>query len=72
MHPQLQKDHNKAFKKTGTYQGKSNALGGGGRAAQLKAKGMSGSLIGWIGRKNHGSATMGRLSAAGRRRAAAK
>jgi len=38
-------------KKTGTFAGKSNALGHGGRAAQLKAKGVPGGVIGAIARK---------------------
>lgn len=38
-------------KKTGSFQGKSNALGRGGRAAQLKAQGASGALIGFLARK---------------------
>lgn len=42
-------------KKTGTFKGKSNALGGGGRFAQLKSKGMSGALAAYIGRKKYGS-----------------
>jgi len=37
-------------KKTGTFKGKSNALGHGGRAAQLKAKGVPGAVIGEIAR----------------------
>lgn len=37
-------------KTTGTFQGKSNALGGGGRAAQLKAQGVPGGVIGNIAR----------------------
>jgi hypothetical protein len=37
-------------KKTGTYKGKSNALGHGGRAAQLKAHGVPGGVIGAIAR----------------------
>lgn len=52
--------------KTGSFQGKSNAPGGGGRAAQLKAKGLSGGLIGFIGRKKFGAKTMAKWSAAGR------
>lgn len=55
-------------KKTGSFQGKSNALGGGGRAAQLKAKGLSGALIGYIGRKKYGAKAMGKMSAKGRAR----
>lgn len=38
-------------KKTGTFQGKSNALGHGGRAAQLKAQGVPGGVIGKIARE---------------------
>lgn len=38
-------------KKTGTFRGKSNKLGHGGRAAQLKAKGVPGGVIGEIARK---------------------
>jgi hypothetical protein len=38
-------------KKTGTFRGKSNRLGMGGRAAQLKAKGVPGGVIGDIARE---------------------
>lgn len=37
-------------KKTGKFRGKSNALGHGGRAAQLKAKGVPQAVIGMIAR----------------------
>lgn len=37
-------------KKTGSSYGKSNALGHGGRAAQLKAQGVPGGVIGEIAR----------------------
>lgn len=37
-------------KKTGTFEGKSNELGHGGRAAQLKAKGVPGGVIGDLAR----------------------
>ena len=40
-----------AIKKTGSYKGKSNKLGYGGRAAQLKAKGVPGGVIGNLARK---------------------
>lgn len=40
-----------AIKKTGSFQGKSNALGHGGRAAQMKAKGVPGGVIGAIARR---------------------
>ena len=39
------------IKKTGTFRGKSNVLGHGGRAAQLKAKGVPGGVIGNLARK---------------------
>ena len=39
------------MKKTGTFHGKSNALGHGGRAAQLKAAGVPGGVIGELARK---------------------
>lgn len=40
-------------KKTGTFNGKSNTLGSGGRAAQLKAQGVPGGVIGELARKAH-------------------
>lgn len=40
-----------AIKKTGTFKGKSNKLGYGGRAAQLKAQGVPGGVIGNLARK---------------------
>lgn len=40
-----------AVKTSGSYKGKSNALGYGGRAAQLKAKGVPGPVIGELARK---------------------
>jgi len=40
-----------AVKKSGKFRGKSNRFGGGGRAAQLKARGMKGPLIGHLYRK---------------------
>jgi len=42
---------NGATKKTGTFEGKSNKLGHGGRAAQLKAQGVPQAVIGKIARK---------------------
>ncbi len=36
--------------KSGTFRGKNNALGHGGRAAQLKAKGVPGGVIGNLAR----------------------
>lgn len=37
-------------RKTGSFHGKSNKLGHGGRAAQLKARGVPGGVIGTIAR----------------------
>ena len=39
------------IKKTGKFKGKSNKLGYGGRAAQLKAQGVPGGVIGILARK---------------------
>ena len=39
------------IKKSGSFHGKSNALGHGGRAAQLKAEGVPGGVIGKLARK---------------------
>lgn len=38
-------------RKSGTFKGKSNKLGYGGRAAQLKAQGVPGGVIGNLARK---------------------
>lgn len=38
-------------KKSGSFEGKSNKLGHGGRAAQLKAQGVPGGVIGEIARR---------------------
>lgn len=40
-----------AIKKSGTFKGKSNKLGFGGRSAQLRAKGVPEGVIGWLARK---------------------
>jgi hypothetical protein len=42
--------HNHNIKKSGSFNGKSNKLGYGGRAAQLKAKGVPGGVIGNLAR----------------------
>lgn len=39
------------IKKSGSFDGKSNALGHGGRAAQMKAKGVPEGVIGELARK---------------------
>jgi len=41
----------KPIKKTGSFKGKSNKLGYGGRSAQLKAQGVPGGVIGKIARE---------------------
>lgn len=43
----------RTIKKSGSYDGKSNKLGHGGRAAQLKAKGVPDGVIGELARKAH-------------------
>ncbi len=45
------KNKKKGIKTTGKFKGKSNKLGHGGRAAQLKAKGVPGGVIGNLARK---------------------
>jgi hypothetical protein len=42
---------NMAIKKSGSFHGKSNALGHGGRAAQMRAQGVPGGVIGMIARR---------------------
>lgn len=59
----------KKIKKTGTFKGKSNKLGGGGRFAQMEAQGKSPALAAWIGRKTLGKKKMAKLAAKGKKRA---
>lgn len=47
-----------SVKKSGSFQGKSNKLGFGGRAAQLKAKGVPGGVIGNLARAAHAAKGM--------------
>lgn len=47
----IAKANTKPVRKTGTFKGKSNKLGHGGRAAQLKAKGVPAGVIGALARK---------------------
>lgn len=54
------------IKKAGTFEGKSNKLGGGGRFAQMVASGKSPALAAYIGRKLYGKKKMAQLSAKGR------
>jgi hypothetical protein len=53
-------------KKTGVFEGKSNKLGRGGRAAQLKAKGVPQGVIGEIARRK--GAAPGQKNFHGKRR----
>lgn len=47
-----------AIKKTGSFRGKSNKLGYGGRAAQMKAQGVPGGVIGMMARRAHAAPGM--------------
>lgn len=53
-------------KKTGSFQGKSNKPGGGGRFAQMVSQGMSPGLVAYIGRKKYGAKRMAQMAASGR------
>ncbi|MGH2903921.1 MAG: hypothetical protein ACRDK7_10105 [Solirubrobacteraceae bacterium] len=53
-------------RKTGSFKGKSNTLGHGGRAAQLKAQGVPGGVIGAIARRE--GAAPGQKNFHGRRK----
>jgi hypothetical protein len=63
-----------AVKTTGTYKGKSNKLGGGGRFAQIADKAGGGkkgaAIAAAIGRRKYGAKKMAAMSAAGRKRKA--
>lgn len=59
----------KTTKKTGTFQGKSNKLGGGGRFAQMEAKGASPALAAYIGRRLYGKKKMTKMASKGRKSA---
>lgn len=66
-----------ALKKTGTYKGKSNKVGGGGRFKQMtdamESKGMSSgkakAIAAAMGRKKYGKKRFQKMAAAGRKRA---
>lgn len=62
----------KEIKKTGKFEGKSNKLGGGGRFAQMEAKGASPALAAFIGRKLYGKKKMASMAAKGKKRAEKK
>lgn len=61
--------HGGSTKKTGKFHGKPNKLGGGGRFAQMEAKGASPALAAFIGRKLYGKKKMAKMSSAGRKSA---
>ncbi len=62
----------KSIKTTGSYQGKPNKLGGGGRFAQLAAKAGGGkkgaAIAAAMGIKKYGKAKMAKMAAAGRKK----
>lgn len=51
MAMEYQGDNMGKIKKTGSFKGQSNELGYGGRAAQLKAQGVPGGVIGNLARR---------------------
>lgn len=55
------------LKTTGTFAGKSNKLGGGGRFSQLEAQGKSPALAAFIGRKKYGNKQMAEMSSKGKK-----
>lgn len=57
-----------ALKTSGSFEGKSNKLGGGGRFAQLVSQGKSPALAAYIGRKKYGAKKMAKLSAKGKKK----
>lgn len=59
--------NNKTTVKTGTFQGKPNTLGGGGRFAQMQAKGASPALAAFVGRKLYGKKKMAKMSVQGKK-----
>lgn len=54
------------MKKTGSTDGKSNALGGGGRFKQMTNSGMSPALASYIGRKRYGASAMAKMASKNR------
>lgn len=62
------------IKTTGTYKGKPNKLGGGGRFAQVEAKAAAGgaknpaAVAAMIGRRKYGAKKMAQMSAKGRKK----
>lgn len=54
-------------KMSGSYKGKFNAPGGGGRFQQLVDQGKSPALVAWMGRKKFGASGMAKLAAKGKK-----
>ncbi len=55
------------IKKTGTFQGEPNMLGGGGRFKQMVASGKSPALASFIGRKLYGKKKMTKMAIKGKK-----
>lgn len=55
----------RTIKKTGSTNGKSNKLGGGGRFKQMTNSGMSPALASYIGKKKYGAKSMAKMAAKG-------
>lgn len=62
-------EHGLGTKKTGSFRGKSNKLGAGGRFKQMEAKGASPALAAYIGRKMYGKKKMMKMAAKGKKSA---
>jgi hypothetical protein len=61
--------HNGTTKKTGSFEGQSNKLGGGGRFKQMVASGKSPALAAFIGRKLYGKKHFQSMAAKGKKSA---
>jgi hypothetical protein len=61
-----------SIKTTGSFEGKPNALGHGGRSAQLKAKGVPGAVIGAMARAAHAAPGEANYHGASARKSAAR
>lgn len=55
------------IKKTGSFQGQSNKLGGGGRFKQMVASGKSPALAAFIGKKVYGKKKMASMASKGKK-----
>lgn len=61
--------HGGSTHKSGSFHGKSNKLGGGGRFAQMESKGASPALAAYIGRKLYGKKKMSKMASKGKKSA---